>query len=63
MRPAAFIFDKIRYAGVFEEGAVIRGQPFLWLPLAGVPLPARTADDAGAICPLGRRPRFGPAVG
>src|SRR5947207_10708332 len=26
MRPAAFIFDKIRYAGVFEEGAVISGQ-------------------------------------
>ena len=27
MRPAAFIFHKIRYAGVFEEGAVISGQP------------------------------------
>ena len=38
MRPAAFIFHKIRYAGVFEEGAVIRGQPLLWLPLANVPL-------------------------
>src|SRR5262245_6468951 len=25
LRPAAFIFHKIRYAGVFEEGAVIRG--------------------------------------
>jgi hypothetical protein len=25
MRPAAFIYHKIRYAGVFEEGAVISG--------------------------------------
>jgi hypothetical protein len=38
MRPAAFIFHKIRYAGVFEEGAVIRGQPLLWLPLGNVPV-------------------------
>jgi hypothetical protein len=38
MRPAAFIFHKIRYAGVFEEGAVIGGQPLLWLPLPNVPL-------------------------
>src|ERR1700745_2725921 len=30
LRPAAFIFHKIRYAGVFEEGAVIGGQPLLW---------------------------------
>src|SRR5207253_846581 len=27
MRPAAFLFHKIRYAGVFEEGAVIGGKP------------------------------------
>src|SRR3954453_19221142 len=38
LRPAAFIFHKIRYAGVFEQGAVIAGQPFLWLPLPTVPL-------------------------
>jgi hypothetical protein len=38
MRPAAFLFHKIRYAGVFEEGAVIGGQPLLWLPLPTVPL-------------------------
>lgn len=38
LRPAAFIFHKIRYAGVFEEGAVIAGQPLLWLPLPSVPL-------------------------
>ena len=38
MRPAAFIFHKIRYAGVFEEGAVVRGQPLLGLPLGNVPI-------------------------
>src|SRR3954470_15419731 len=38
LRPAAFIYHKIRYAGVFEEGAVIRGQPLLWLPLPTVPI-------------------------
>ena len=38
IRPAAFIFHKIRYAGVFEEGAVIAGKPLLWLPLNGVPI-------------------------
>lgn len=38
MRPAAFIYHKIRYAGVFEEGAVIGGRPLLWLPLPTVPL-------------------------
>jgi Family of unknown function (DUF6441) len=30
LRPAAFIFHKIRYASVFEEGAVIGGQPLLF---------------------------------
>lgn len=38
LRPAAFVFHKIRYAGVFEEGAVIAGTPLLWLPLPTVPL-------------------------
>jgi hypothetical protein len=56
MRPAGFIFDKIRYAGVFEEGAFIRGQPFLWLPLAGVPLrrgrPMTPGQYARSVGPL-----------
>ena len=38
LRPAAFIFHKISYAGVFEEGAVIGGKPLLWLPLSNVPI-------------------------
>ena len=33
----AHIYHKIPYAGVFEEGATIRGKPRLWLPLKSVP--------------------------
>jgi hypothetical protein len=56
LRPAAFVFHKIRYAGVFEDGAVIGGQPLLWLPLAGVPLrrgrPMTPAQYARSVGPL-----------
>src|SRR4051812_18715685 len=56
MRPAAFIYHKIRYAGVFEEGAVIGGQPLLWLPLSTVPLrrgrPMTPSQYARSIGPL-----------
>ena len=56
MRLAAFIFHKIRYAGVFEEGAVISGQPLLWLPLPNVPLrrgrPMTPSQYARSIGPL-----------
>jgi uncharacterized protein DUF6441 len=56
MRPAAFIFHKIRYAGLFEEGAVISGQPLLWLPLPNVPLrrgrPMTPSQYARSIGPL-----------
>lgn len=31
--PAAVIRLKIPYGGVFEDGAVIGGNPFLWLPI------------------------------
>ena len=37
---AAHIHHKIPYAGVFEEGAAIAGQPMLWLPLPTVPIGA-----------------------
>ncbi|TGQ69515.1 hypothetical protein EN829_015055 [Mesorhizobium sp. M00.F.Ca.ET.186.01.1.1] len=37
MSAAAVIYHKIRYAGVFEEGATISGQPLLWLPLPDAP--------------------------
>jgi hypothetical protein len=56
MRPAAFIFHKIRYAGVFEEGAVIGGKPLLWLPLPTVPLrrgrPMTPSQYARTVGPL-----------
>lgn len=34
---AALIWHKIPYAGVFEDGAIISGQPTLWLPLPTAP--------------------------
>lgn len=34
---AAWIYHKIPYAGVFEEGATIPGRPYLWIPLSGTP--------------------------
>ena len=37
LRAAALIWHKIPYAGVFEEGATIRGRPTLWLPLPSTP--------------------------
>src|SRR6476646_11057850 len=56
LRLAAFIYHKIRYAGVFEEGAVISGQPLLWLPLPTVPLrrgrPMTPSQYARSIGPL-----------
>ena len=40
LSPAAVIYSKIPYAGVFEEGATIAGR--LWLPIeANLPLQAR----------------------
>ena len=56
IRPAAFIFHKIRYAGVFEEGAVIAGKPLLWLPLSDVPVrrgrPMLPSEYARSVGPL-----------
>lgn len=34
---AAFLFHKIKYSGVFEEGATIQGKPRLWIPLRNAP--------------------------
>lgn len=34
---AAFIYHKIGYAGIFEEGGTISGKPMLWLPLRTTP--------------------------
>jgi len=40
MRAAALIYHKVPYAEVFEQGAVIRGKPLLWLPLPNAPFGA-----------------------
>ena len=37
LNATAHIYHKIPYAGVFEEGAIIRGQPRLWLALPSTP--------------------------
>src|SRR3974390_1830247 len=37
LRPAAFIWHKITYAEVFEEGKTIQGQPMLWVRLSKKP--------------------------
>jgi hypothetical protein len=34
---AAWLYHRIPYAGVFEQGAQIRGKPYLWLPLSSTP--------------------------
>jgi hypothetical protein len=37
LSPAAYLYHKIPYAWVFEQGAAIRGKPMLWLALDAVP--------------------------
>lgn len=37
LHPAALVYSKISYAGVFQTGATITGKPTLWLPLPGAP--------------------------
>jgi hypothetical protein len=37
MRAAALIYHKISYAEIFENGAIIAGKPYLWLPTSNAP--------------------------
>ena len=37
LNATAHVYHKIPYAGVFEEGATIRGRPRMWLALPNVP--------------------------
>lgn len=60
MSPAVFVWHKIQYAGIFEEGGTIRGDPMLWLPLTGTPrfigrqrmTPERYAQSVGDLVSL-----------
>lgn len=37
LEPAVWVWHKIPYAGVFEEGAAVHGHPILWVPLSSMP--------------------------
>ena len=37
LNASAHIYHRIPYAGVFEEGEIIRGKPRLWIPLKSAP--------------------------
>jgi hypothetical protein len=66
---AVWLFHRIPYAGVFEEGATIRGRPRLWVPLSTTPkLPRRQrlsprnfAANFGKLVPMvnARKPLLG----
>jgi hypothetical protein len=42
---AAYIYHKIDYANVFEQGAVISGKPYLWIALPGAVPPSSRRSD------------------
>lgn len=46
--PALWIYHKISYAAVFQDGAVIKGSPLLWLPLRSAPKLGRSRMTARA---------------
>jgi Family of unknown function (DUF6441) len=61
LSPAAFVYDKIDYSGVFEEGATISGKPYLWIALPGaVPSSSRRSDHP--MPPSEYQDRIGPLV-
>jgi hypothetical protein len=70
---AAWIFHRIPYAGVFEDGATIRGRPRMWIPLSSTPklggrtrlTPKNFEKQYGRLVPMnaGRNPLLGAPVG
>ena len=71
MRAAALIYHKVPYAQVFEEGAVIHGKPYLWLPLPNAPFgsggkripPSKFRELVGSPLYTIRRPGKPPMLG
>lgn len=63
LNPAVYIHSTINYSDVFETGAVIKGQPYLWLPLPAVPpgknrphmTPAEYVRNVGPLVTMRRR--------
>lgn len=37
LNAAVWVYHKIPYAGIFEEGGRIHGKPMLWVPLSNIP--------------------------
>jgi hypothetical protein len=71
IRAAALIYHKVPYAQVFEEGAVIHGKPYLWLPLPNAPFgsggkripPSKFRAQTGSPLYTIRRPGKPPMLG
>lgn len=71
MRAAALIYHKVPYAQVFEEGAIIHGKPYLWLPLPNAPFgsggkripPSKFRAQTGSPLYAIRRPGKAPMLG
>ncbi len=42
---AAMIYHRIKYADVFESGAVIRGRPLLWVPMTSIGVPPKLGRE------------------
>jgi len=61
-KPAAFLWHKIDYATVFENGATIAGKPYLWIALPIVPAAFGRGRNGKALTPAEFIERFGPLV-
>jgi Family of unknown function (DUF6441) len=61
LSPAAFIYHKIDYANVFEEGATIAGKPYLWIAISGAVPPSSGRSDH-PMTPAEYQERIGPLV-
>jgi Family of unknown function (DUF6441) len=59
--PAAFVYHKIGYADVFEEGATIAGKPYLWIALPGA-VPPSSRRSGHPMSPSEYAERFGELV-
>lgn len=59
---AAYVFHNIPYADVFENGAVIRGKPILWVPLPGTPQKLGSGAFAKRITPALYEDKIGPLI-
>jgi hypothetical protein len=54
---AAFIWHKIPYAGIYEDGGTIQGSPLLWIPLRNAP---KKIGRYGRMTPKLFREKIGP---